>query len=58
MWFLVSLVEAWAVDVVLEGLLIGAFVDIGSTLDALEIAVGLFEVVLLFARLVSSLCVE
>lgn len=48
---LVGLVEAWTGDVVVERLPIGAFVDAGSTLDALEVALCLFfKVVLLFAR--------
>ena len=39
-------VQAWAVDVIIEGLFIRPFVDIGSTLGALEVACCLLIVVL------------
>lgn len=53
----VGLVQAWTVDVVLC-LLIGPFVDIGSTLGALEVSLCFFKVVLVWARLRVSLSLK
>ena len=43
-------VQAWSLDVVLEGLFIDPFVDIGATLGALEVARGFLKVVLVRCR--------
>ena len=42
----IGAIQAGTVDVVREGLFIGAFMDAGSALDAPEIAGGFFELVL------------
>ena len=43
-------IQAWPLDVVLEGLFIDPFVDIGATLGTLEVARGFFKVVLFWCR--------
>ena len=44
----IGAIQAGTVDVVREGLFIGAFMDAGSALDAPEIAGGFLELVLVF----------